>query len=325
MRAIRFFAWVFGARRPVLAVALCAFFSLTGTLARADAPLSLLVPSRHSVNLPDRDRHDAPLKNAERPTAKNASKPEARDTVQETRAEPEEVDILLSMMRPFLHEGVDVDMPQLFAVLRYDADVPASGEGAAPERRDLLGDVEEIRYLDHKAWGANVALDKPGLYQFILEGRPWWDAERQVFLRHQAKVALPVHGVDRGWNEAAGQSFEIVPLTRPFGLSAPALFSGRILLDGKPLADAPVRMVRINADKATPSGPWQEDLAGMSNAAGEFSFVLARPGWWCCEAQTAGAPLKGPDGELKPVERAALFWLFVEGQAPSHENEPRKR
>ncbi|MDE5878614.1 MAG: DUF4198 domain-containing protein, partial [Desulfovibrio sp.] len=213
----------------------------------------------------------------------------------------------------------------LFAVLRHDADPNAPEGGAQPERRDLLGDVEEIRYLDQKAWGANVALDKPGLYQFILEGRPWWDEERQIFLRHQATLALPVHGVDRGWSEPTGQSFEIVPLTRPFGLSAPALFSGRVLLDGKALAGVKVRMLRINADGAAAPSPWHEDMAAISNAEGEFSFLLAQPGWWCCEAITDGSPLKGPDGELKPVERAALFWLFVDGAPAGREADARKR
>lgn len=324
MRASHFFAWVLSARGPGLAALLCAIFTLAGTSACADAPLSLLVPSRHIVSKPDVEEKAAPpQKNAERASAKNTPRPEAEAAVPPRGGEPEEVDILLSMMRPYLHEGVAVDMPQLFAVLRHDAD--GEGEaGAEPERRDLLGDVEEIRYLDQKAWGANVALDQPGLYQFLMEGRPWWDEERQTFLRQQAKVIVPVYGVERGWHEAAGQSFEILPLTRPFGLSAPALFSGRVLLDGKALANAPVLMVRINADGATGAGPWHQDLAGRSNAAGEFSFVLAEPGWWCCEALAPGEPLKGPDGELKPVERAALFWLFVEGQ-PTKDTESRKR
>ena len=326
MRSIRFFACVRAARRQGLAAALCAVFSLAGIPASADAPVSLLVPSRHIVSQPEiPDRSDAPQKNGEKTGAKTAAKPEAPAEAPEKRAEPEEVDILLSLMRPFLHEGLSVDMPQLFAVLRHDADAAAPEGGPVPERRDLLGDVEEIRYLDQKAWGANVALDKPGLYHFILEGRPWWDEERQTFLWHQAKVTLPVHGVERGWNEAAGQSFEIVPLVRPFGLHVPALFSGRVLLDGRPLADVPVRMARINADGASPAGPWHEDMAGVSDAVGEFAFVLAQPGWWCCEALTSGAPLKGPDGELKPVERAALFWLFVEGTPPTKDNDTRKR
>lgn len=326
MRAIRFFAWLNAASRLGIVMALCVSFSPAVGPAWADAPISLMVPSRHIVSTPEKPQPtDTRQKNGTRPDRKSPPKSQAAANAPESGIEPEEVDILLSMMRPFLHEGLDVDMPQLFAVLRHDADPNATEGGAQPERRDLLGDVEEIRYLDQKAWGANVGLDKPGLYQFLMEGRPWWDEERQTFLRHQATLALPVHGVERGWSEPAGQSFEIVPLTRPFGLNAPALFSGRILLDGKALAGAKVRMLRINADGAAAPTPWHEDMAAISNAEGEFSFLLAQPGWWCCEAITDGPPLKGPDGELKPVERGALFWLFVDGAPTAREADARKR
>lgn len=309
-----------------LLFALCTSFILTATPVHADAPVTVIVPSRHMVVQSDmREQNAAPQKQAERSSEKSPAKVKAPNGGAEKAAEPQEVDILLSMMRPFLHAGLAVDMPQLFAVLRHDSDPAAAQGGEQPERRDLLGDVEEIRYLNQRAWGANVALDKPGLYTFILEGRPWWDEDRHIFLRQQAKTVVPAHGAGRGWNEPAGQSFEIVPLTRPFGLTAPALFSGQILLDGKALATAPVRMARINANGAHTASPWQEDLAGVSNAAGEFSFVLPQPGWWCCEALAPGEPLKGPDGELKDVQRAALFWLFVEGASPARDDGGRKR
>lgn len=326
MRAIRFYALKGQPCVLALAAVLCAVFSLAGVPARADAPVTLVVPSRQVIDQAAHAERAGAPKNGEKAAGMTSAKDKKQDAAPDAQAEEvaEEVDVLLSMMRPFLHAGVGVDMPQLFAVLRHDADPSAPLGGAQPERRDLLGDVEEIRYLDQKAWGANVALDKPGLYQFLLEGRPWWDEDRKTFLRHQAKVIVPVHGVERGWNEAAGQSFEIVPLTRPFGLSAPALFSGRVFFDGKPLSGAPVRMVRINADGAVAPTPWHEDLAGVSNAAGEFSFVLTLPGWWCCEALTAGEPLKGEDGELKPVERGALFWFFVDGAPAVKESDGRK-
>ena len=232
----------------------------------------------------------------------------------------EEVDVLISMMRPFRHEGLSMDMPQLFAVLRYDDNTPAKDGVLQPERHDLLGDVEEIRYLDQKAWGANVALSRPGLYQFVIEARPWWDAARDRFVQHYVKTTLPVYGVERGWELPVGQRFEIQPLTRPFGLTAPALFSGRVLFNGKPLDNAPVRMSRINTDKQSAPTPWQEELAARTDKNGQFAFVLNQPGWWCCAAVAAGDPLKGPDGQSKPLELGALLWLYVDGASA----EPRK-
>ncbi|WP_165071245.1 DUF4198 domain-containing protein [Desulfovibrio sp. ZJ200] len=227
----------------------------------------------------------------------------------------EEVDVLITMMRPFQHQGLSMDMPQLFSVLRYDDATPAKDGVLQPERRDLLGDVEEIRYLDQKAWGANVALTSPGLYQFIIEARPWWDAARDRFVQHYVKTTLPVYGVERGWNLPVGQHFEIQPFTRPFGLTAPALFSGRALLNGQPLPGTSVRMARINTDKSNAPTPWHEQLEARTDSAGQFSFVLNQAGWWCCMAVAPGDPLRGPDGQAKPLELGALFWLYVDSPA----------
>lgn len=233
----------------------------------------------------------------------------------------EEVDVLITMLRPFKYEGLNMDMPQLFAVLRFDDATPLKDNVLQPERRDLLGDIEEIRYLDQKAWGANVELTKPGLHQFIIEARPWWDATRDRFVRHYVKTSLPVYGIERGWEVPVGQHIEIIPLTRPFGLTAPALFSGRAIFDGAPLINAPVRMTRVNTDKRPAASPWHEELAARTDANGYFSFVLNQPGWWACMAMTEGAPLRGPDGGNKPLELRGVFWLYVDAPAA----EARKR
>ena len=227
----------------------------------------------------------------------------------------EQVDVLITMMRPFQYQSLVMDMPQLFAALRYDNASPVKDGLIQPARRDLLGDVEEIGYLDQKAWGANVELTTPGLYQFIIEGRPWWDAARGQFLQHYVKTMLPVHGVERGWEQPVGQVFEIQALTRPFGLTAPAIFSGVALLHGKALPNAPVRMVRINTEKRPVPTPWHEEMEARTDKAGQFSFILNQPGWWCCMATTPGDPLKGPDGQPKPLNLGALFWLYVDGAA----------
>ena len=223
-----------------------------------------------------------------------------------------EVDVLITMMHPFAHKGLVMDMPQLFSVLRFEDGVRGENGRLAPERADLLGDVEEIVYLGQKAWGANVALHKPGLYQFLLEARPWWDEARDRFVQHYVKVMVPVQGQAEGWSEPAGQRFEIVPSVRPFGLTQPSLFSGQVLLDGQPLPNALVRIERINTDGRKVPTPWHEHMEVRTDAQGRFSAVLNQSGWWSCMAVTAGAPLKGTDGQNKELELGALFWLYVD-------------
>lgn len=226
-----------------------------------------------------------------------------------TTAPGDEVDLLIALIEPFENEGVNMDMPQFLAAMYYPPDLT---DKMQPELRNLLGDVEEIRYLDKKAWGANVAIEKAGLYQFILEAKPWWNAEKNSYLSQQAKVLVPALGVENGWNVPFGQSFEILPLTRPFGLTAPALFSARVLLDGKPLENIAVNMGRINTTHTPALTRWHKFLEARTDEDGQFSFVLNERGWWYCEASITGAPLKGPDGQMRDVERSTVLWLYID-------------
>ncbi|MDR1777528.1 MAG: DUF4198 domain-containing protein [Desulfovibrio sp.] len=312
---------------------LCALHALACPLrlARAEGIATLLAPSRTNVEKSKATPVDptkpspAKGKTASRDGADTDDKktdgnaPDPKPSV-DAREQPEtlaggldeEVDILIAMMRPFSQSCYDMDMPELFAVLRYDDAMPLVNGVLQGERRDLLGDVEEIRYQDKKAWGANVALEKPGLYQFSIDSRPWWDAPSERFLQHYVKTMLPVHGVERGWDTPLGQRLEILPLTRPFGLISPALFSGRVLQNGEALTGVSVRMTRVNTDRVSVRTGWQKELAAVSDNAGQFAFVVNQPGWWCCLAQTPGDPLKGPDGAPRPLEIGAILWFYVD-------------
>jgi hypothetical protein len=307
-------------------LALCATL---GAACTAQAQVTLLVPNHASVEAPaiepakaetarDKTTQGRGEGTQPAPETKAAEQSATGETPAAQKAENgpagigEEVDLLITMMQPFTQDGFVMDMPELFAVLRYDDAMPVSNGVLQGERLDLLGDLEEIRYLDKKAWAANVALDKPGLYQFSIDSRPWWDARRGRFIQHYVKTMLPVYNVERGWNTPAGQRFEIQPLTRPFGLTAPALFSGRVLLNGEPLRGAATRLVRINTGKSIAPTRWHEELVSISDAAGQFAFVVNQSGWWCCMAQTPGDPLKGPDGAPRPLELGALFWFYVD-------------
>lgn len=240
----------------------------------------------------------------------------------------QEVDVLITRMDPFRHLAEEMSMPQLFAVLRFDEHTLPRDGVMQPERVDVLGDVEEAQYLDKKAWGANVALDKPGLYQFIIETRPWWNVAEQRYDQHYVKSFLPVYGVETGWEHPAGLPVEIVPLSRPFGLSNPCLFSGKVLDHGKGRAGALVRAQRINLEKCVVPSRWHEDTTVRTNDRGEFSLILNRPGWWCCTAIVEGTPLKGHDGDPRPLQIGSSVWVYVDaadGQRPAQTQPSQKK
>lgn len=267
----------------------------------AHSSVTVLAPSQPTVDLPTEKADKSVQAQAGRPAIESRQKP----------ATPE-IDILFALMDAFAYAAEPIDRPQQFASLRFDEESFRKDGELIPERSDLLGDMEEISYLGEKAWGINIALDKAGLYQFIAEGRPRWDESAQRFVQQTAKTMLPVMGHEAGWWRPAAFNFEIVPLTRPFGLVAPAIFSGTVLLDGRPLAHAPVSMQRINADRKSRAGAWQRELCAVTDARGNFVFLLDRGGWWGCRASARGDAIKGPDGSSSPLELGTLLWLYVD-------------
>lgn len=353
--------------KPLSALLLAALLSFMPVPPAAHASVTLLIPSQPGIEpaaLPAadgekqaderKDKQAAPAAAAEKAektagaekpvhdasatdATPAAPAPAGAQTAAETPA-PEaapaapgiaqEVDVLMTRMDPFRHLAEEMSMPQLFAVLRFD-DHTLPREGVMqPERVDLLGDVEEAQYLDKKAWGANVALDKPGLYQFIIETRPWWNEADQRYDQHYVKSFLPVYGVETGWEYPAGLPVEIVPLSRPFGLSNPSLFSGRVLDHGKPRAGVIIRAQRINLENCPVPSRWHEDVAVRSNERGEFALVLNRPGWWCCTAIMEGTPLKGNDGDPRPLQIGSAVWVYVDaadGQRPAQPQPAKKK
>ncbi|MBQ9536868.1 MAG: DUF4198 domain-containing protein [Desulfovibrionaceae bacterium] len=292
------------------------------------AQVTLLIPAAPEINQSLEKKERPPVKqpqDREKKPEENKTTPASKDVPANKEASPapriqEETDVLITLMEPFAHKGLPMDRPQAFTVLRFEHGMLDAKGKLLAERRDLLGDVEEIRYLGQKAWGANVGIVAPGLYQFLLETRPLWDQSQEKFVQHFVKVMVPVYGEDSGWQEICGQHFEIVPLTRPFGLLAPTLFRGQVLLDGAPLAKAQVTLQRINTDGQKVPTPWHEKIIVQTDSLGLFAFVANKAGWWCCQAQTKGAPLKGPDGQPKDLDIGAIFWFYAD-----HVSETRER
>ena len=246
---------------------------------------------------------------------------------EDPRDKERQMDVLLALIEPFAHVALPLDMPQRLAVVRAVPPAPRAAatprEGERPAQappppfvatsEELLGDCEEIRYLGEKSWATHVALNTPGLYTLLAETRPRFDAERQTFQQDFVKTILPVFGVQEGWYAPVGLHFEIVPQTRPFGLMAPAVFNGRVLVANAPLPNATVTLARLNTNARGVPTHWHERHVARTNAAGEFSLACPLDGWWCLYASTLmPTPLKGPDNTDKPLEIRAILWVYVD-------------
>jgi len=206
---------------------------------------------------------------------------------------------------PFAQTAEDMDLVQMFASIKYPLE-----EGGQTIRHEYLDTLRQVKYLKKNAWAGTIPLPEPGLYQLVLETRPYWEKKRGIFLQQFAQTLVPVQGYEYGWEVPVGLKLEILPLTRPFGLMAPALFTGRVLLDGKSLPDAPVRIEYLNEDKRTVPSSYHQTQRVRTNAHGDFSFVCPHPGWWGFAAVTKGDPL--PDGQPKNTELSGVLWLHID-------------
>lgn len=208
------------------------------------------------------------------------------------------VGITLAFAHPMEMEGMDMVRPLEFGV------------SAGEEKTSLLPALKEAKFLGHKAWQAGYAVKKPGVYTFYAVPAPYWEPAEDKFIQHITKVIVPAFGDDEGWDEPLGLKTEIVPLTRPFGNYAGNIFTGRVLLDGKPAANCEVEVEYYNKDKkyAAPSD-YAVTQVVKTNAQGEFSFVAPWAGWWGFAALNEAKETLKQNGKEKTIELGAVMWV----------------
>ncbi len=168
--------------------------------------------------------------------------------------------------------------------------------------------------MEHKAWKLEYRFKRPGVYQFVMEPRPYWEPAEDVFIIHYTKTIVGVFGDDQGWQTPVGLPMEIIPLTRPFGNYGGNSFSGRVLAEGRPLANATVEVEYYNRDQrlAAPSD-YHVTQEVRTDRDGVFTFTCPWPGWWGFAAlHEGGKTIKDPQGRDKEVEQGGVLWIYLD-------------
>ncbi len=212
------------------------------------------------------------------------------------------VELTLSFSHPFELIGMDLEKPEKFYVVT---------DG---KKTDLLGTLSAARVMDHAAWQTNYRVKRPGVYQFVMEPKAYWEPAEDLSIIHYTKTIVAAFGADEGWDEPVGLPTEIVPLLRPFGNYAGNSFSGRVLMGGKAVAGAEVEVELYNRDD-TLVAPDDYHITQVIKADenGVFTFTCPRSGWWGFAAlNMAEYTLKNPEGKEKEVELGAILWLYLD-------------
>jgi len=220
----------------------------------------------------------------------------------------------LTLQVKFIHpmEGHYMEMvkPKQFGVMHggqkedlLDALKPAKGKG---------GDqAEEFTF-----WTADYKIRRPGDYTFFVEPTPYWEPAEDVFIIHYTKVCVDALGLEAGWDQPVGLETEIIPMTRPYGLWTGNLFTGQVLLKGKPVPYAEVEVEYLNESPGNtsvviaPSDPYVTQVV-KADVNGVFSYAMPRAGWWGFAALNEADWKLKHDGEEKGVEIGAVYWVHT--------------
>jgi len=211
----------------------------------------------------------------------------------------QEITFLYQWGHPFEHQLFSAAPPQKVSVVYPDG------------KKEDLGAVLEKTSEPAVAYRFRFKPGERGDYLFLLEGPPIWMEEEQEFLQDNVKVVLHVQA-QKGWDQATGGAFELLPLTRPYGLQPGMIFQAQALVEGKPLSGALVEVERYNpvAPKELPADEHITRTA-KTDPNGIVTCTLPEPGWWCISAQRQHGQRERA-GKSYPVRHRAILRVFVD-------------
>ena len=216
--------------------------------------------------------------------------------------EKRDLDLSLSFSHPFENIGMDLVKPVAFYVL------------VDGKKTDLISSLQQSSVMNHPAWTTNYPVKRPGVYQFIMEPTPYWEPAEDLSIIHYTKTIVAAYGADEGWDEPAGLPTEIIPLLRPFGNYAGNIFTGKVLMGGKPVAHAEVEVELYNSENNL-KAPSDYHITQVIKADenGVFSFGCPTSGWWGFAALNEGDyTINDPSGAAKGVELGAVLWIYLD-------------
>jgi cobalt/nickel transport protein len=208
------------------------------------------------------------------------------------------IKVSLSFSHPFEGKGMELVRPKKCTLVMDGKYI------------DLLGYLKETRIMGHKAWTMNYTINRPGVYTFCMEPKPYWDPAEDCYIIHYTKTVVAAFGMEEGWDEPVGLKTEIVPLTRPFGLYAGNLFQGIVMLDGKTVPYSEVEVEYYNkAGKTKAPTDYMITQVVKADKNGVFTYAVPWGGWWGFAALNNSDKKMKFQGKDKDVELGAVIWV----------------
>ena len=219
-----------------------------------------------------------------------------------------EIEILIRFAHPFEQTLMDMEQPESLIVKAPDG------------THDLSATLQAETKTLHRFYRSHYSFTRPGDYLFLLKPKAYFEPAERKFIRHFTKLVVNVGGVEGEWDALIGVPVEIIPLTRPYGLWRGNLFTGRVLVEGKPAVNTLVEVAYENRTKKIAPTPLHRIQTLKTDSEGVFSYAMPFAGWWGFAALIdAKEGIQHEDGETYPVELGGLIWVHAESPAPESE------
>lgn len=108
------------------------------------------------------------------------------------------VHFTIAFAHPMERNGMTMAKPDAFYVVQ---------DG---RKTDLSGSLKADKLFEKASWQADYRFARPGVYQFVVEPKPYWEPAEDKFIVHYTKVIVPAYGDEDGWDKPAGVKTEIV-------------------------------------------------------------------------------------------------------------------
>jgi len=202
----------------------------------------------------------------------------------------------------------------------FDATKPAALFAVSPkgDKIDLLPLLKETTVLgqgkaEHRAYSFNLDVAERGDHIIGMKAALLWQDDEETFLQDYAKSELHVQ-TKLGWDQPVGLKFELVPLTRPYGLQVGGVIQMQLRYDGEPVPGCDVEF-----EKCQPFVPDESDLPGeefitfeaKSDPNGIVTFGLHEEGWFAITAIRETGKEITNDGHTGELIERSTFWVNV--------------
>jgi cobalt/nickel transport protein len=207
----------------------------------------------------------------------------------------------------------------------FDAPTPERLVGLAPDgkKNDLTKSLEKIAIsagADKKvtAYRFKFTPEQRGDYVFLLQTPLIWMEEEGKYLEDTVKVVLHVQA-QKGWDAKSEGEFELLPLTRPYGLQPGMVFQARLSI---PPDDVRIKTVTnpVEFERYNPSTPAslppdeQITRTAKPDPNGTVTATLTEAGWWCVTAGSDTGQISR-DGKRVGKTLRTTLWVFVDEKA----------